>query len=148
MENQENKTIIQTRRTFGHTVDKVFEAFLDPAQVKVWFGPKEFSIGQVILAPEAGGNIEIEMITPKGDILWVKGTYVEIIPLKKIAYTFTYVPDGPNLGKSLVNFYFTGNGNETTVALVHEIYKTINPEGRAKGWEDGFDKLERLLLEN
>jgi uncharacterized protein YndB with AHSA1/START domain len=148
MENQENKTIIQYRRTFHHAIERVFEAFLDPAQVKVWFGPKEFSIGKVKLTPEPGGNIDIEMITPNGAVLWAKGIYREIIPLEKISYTFSYVPDGPGLGESLVSFYFTAKGNETEVALVHEIYKTINPEGRTKGWEDGFDKMDLLLQKN
>jgi uncharacterized protein YndB with AHSA1/START domain len=143
---EKDTTIIQCRRTFRHPVQKVFGYFLDPVMVKQWFGPKEFSIGQINLEPKAGGHLEIEMITPKNEVLWVKGTYTEIVANEKIAYTFMYEPDGPNLGQTLVTIHFRNmSDRETDVQLIHTIYKTINPEGRAKGWEAGFDKLETLL---
>lgn len=143
---EKNNTIIQCKRVFKHPVHRVFGAFLDPEKVKLWFGPKEFSIGKVNLNPEVNGALEIEMITPKNDVLWVKGVYTEIVPETRIAYTFIYEPDGPNLGKTLVTVHFKAVSDlETEVQLVHTIYKTINPEGRAKGWEAGFDKLEILL---
>jgi uncharacterized protein YndB with AHSA1/START domain len=145
---EQDNTVIQCKRTFRHPVKKVFEAFLDPQKVKQWFGPKEFSIGSVNLTPVVNGILEIEMITPKNDVLWVKGNYTEIIPETRIAYTFIYEPDAPGLGKTLVTIHFTSKGAETEVTLVHTIYKTINPEGRTKGWEAGFDKLEAILENN
>ena len=145
---EKSNTIIQCKRHFHHPVKKVFNAFLDPLSIKAWFGPKEFLIGNVTVAAEVNGRLEIEMITPKNDVLWVKGTYTEIIADRKIAYTFKYEPDGPNLGVTLVTIYFKGNNIGTEVTLIQTIYKTINPEGRAKGWEAGFDKLETLLETN
>lgn len=144
---EQDTTIIQCKRAFRQPVQKVFSYFLDPAMVKQWFGPKEFSIGRVNLEPKVGGHLEIEMITPKKDVLWVKGSYTEILANKKIAYTFIYEPDGPNLGETLVTIHFKViKSDETEVQLIHTIYKTINPEGRAKGWEAGFDKMEVLLV--
>jgi uncharacterized protein YndB with AHSA1/START domain len=146
---EHDTTIIQCKRAFRHPRQRVFGYFLDPTMVRQWFGPKEFSIGQVILEPKVGGTLEIEMITPKKDVLWVKGSYTEIVANEKIAYTFVYEPDGPNLGKTLVTINFRAvNDSETEVQLIHTIYKTINPEGRAKGWEAGFDKMEILMQNN
>ena len=51
----------------------------------------------------------------------------------------------PNLGETLVTFHFRAVETGTEVSLVHTIYKEINPAGRAKGWEDGFDKMEQIL---
>lgn len=143
---KKDKTIITTKRVFNYSVEKVFEAFLNPLHIKEWFGPKEFTNGRVMLTPEAGGNIDIEMITPKGTI-WMKGVFTEIILYKKIEYRFRYVPDTPDVGESLVCFYFSSNGNETEVELVQTIFKFIGTEGRTKGWEAGFDKIE-ILLQN
>lgn len=140
-----DKTIITCKRNFRHPVAKVFSAFLDAGKVKQWFGPKEFSIGEVHLQPEVNGQLEIEMITPRGDKLWVKGTYTAIVPNEKIEYTFVYVPDMPNLGETLVTIHFSDIGSGTEATLIHTIYKPINPDGRTKGWEDGFDKMEKLL---
>lgn len=141
---QTDKTIIHCKRLFKHPVEKVFEAFLSPLHVKEWFGPKEITIGQVMLTPVVGGNLDIEMISSTG-ILWVRGIFREIILHKKISYAYHYVPDAPGLGESLVNFYFSGNENETEIELVQEIYKSINAEGRTRGWEGGFDKMEIFL---
>ena len=143
---EENKTIITCKRAFPHNREKVFAAFLDAGKVKQWFGPKEFSIGEVILQPIAGGRLDIEMITPKGDRLWVRGKYTTIEPEETIAYTFMYEPDMPGLGETLVTFHFASTEAGTEVSLVHTIHKPINPAGRTKGWEDGFDKMEHILL--
>lgn len=141
----ENKTIISCKRVFAQPVAKVFGVFLDAAKVKQWFGPKEFSIGEVFIEPVVSGRIEIEMITPKGDILRVRGIYTTIETDATIAYTFRYEPDMPGLGETLVTFHFGRVEAGTEVSLVHTIYKPINPAGRTKGWEDGFDKMEKLL---
>ena len=141
---QTDKTIIHCKRVFKHPVEKVFDAFLNPLHVKEWFGPKEITIGQVMLSPVVGGNLDIEMITSTG-VLWVKGIFREIVLHKKISYAYHYVPDASGLGESLVSFYFSSNENETEIELVQEIYKSINAEGRTKGWEGGFDKMEIFL---
>ena len=141
---QKDKTIIHCKRVFKHPVEKVFDAFLNPLHVKEWFGPKEITIGQVMLSPVVGGNLDIEMITPTG-VLWVKGIFREIVLHKKISYAYHYVPDASGLGESLVSFYFSSNENETEIELVQEIYKSVNAEGRTRGWEGGFDKMEIFL---
>jgi uncharacterized protein YndB with AHSA1/START domain len=138
------KTIIHCKRVFKHPVKKVFEAFLNPLHLKEWFGPKEIIVGQVILSPVVGGNLDIEMISPTG-IFWVRGIFREIILHKKISYDYHYAPDVSGFGESLVNFYFSGNENETEIELVQEIYKSIDADGRTKGWEGGFDKLKIFL---
>jgi uncharacterized protein YndB with AHSA1/START domain len=141
---QRDKTIIRCKRTFRHPVEKVFDAFLHPEHLKEWFGPKEVTIGQVMLLPVIGGKLDIEMITPTG-VLWVKGIFREIDLYKKISYSYHYVPDASGLGESLVNFYFSGYENQTEIELVQEIYKPVKAEGRTKGWEGGFDKMELFL---
>ena len=55
---QKDKTIIHCKRFLKHPVEKVFDAFLNPLHVKEWFGPKEITIGQVMLSPVVGGNLE------------------------------------------------------------------------------------------
>ncbi|MES2701834.1 MAG: SRPBCC domain-containing protein [Bacteroidota bacterium] len=140
----QDKTIIRCSRTFGHPVSKVYEAFVNPALVQQWYGPKEFTIGTVNIVPEVNGSLEIELVTPKGT-LWVKGIFTEMIPGVRLAYTFVYEPDMPNLGRTLVTIHFKEQGTATEVELIHTIYKTINPGGRTKGWETGFDKMEQIL---
>ena len=139
-----DKTVISVKRVFKFPVGRVFEAFLNPFHIKEWFGPKESANGQVLLTPEVGEQIAIEMITPKGTI-WMKGIFTDIILHKKIEYRFNYVPDAPDIGESTVCFYFSNNGNETEVELVQTIFKFVNMEGRTKGWQEGFDKMEKLF---
>ena len=66
LSSQTGKTIIHCKRVFKHPVEKVFDAFLNSNHVKEWFGPKEITIGQVMLSPVVGGNLDIEMITSTG----------------------------------------------------------------------------------
>ena len=141
---QKDKTIIHCKRVFKHPVEKVFDAFLNPLHIKEWFGPKEITIGQVMLSPVVGGNLDIEMITSTG-ILWVKGIFREIILYKKISYAYHYIPDASGMGESLVSFYFSSSENKTEIELVQVIYKSVNAEGRTRGWEGGFDKMEIFL---
>lgn len=144
---EQNKTLISCRRFFPHPCGRVFDAFLSPDKIKQWFGPKEFSIGEVSLSPEAGGALAIEMITPRGDKLWVRGVYKRIVPNTEIIYTFSYEPDMPGLGETMVTITFSETDGGTEVSILHTIYKSIDAAGRTKGWEDGFDKMQTLLSE-
>lgn len=139
------KTILQCRRAFRYPVDKVFEAFIRPEYLKEWFGPKDFTVNEVQARPEIGGEYAVELLSPQGMVLNVKGMYKEIEPPKKLAFTFGYDPDKLGLGKSEVFINFNYRDGETEVELTQIVYRAINPEGRTQGWEQSFDKLEILL---
>ena len=146
-ENFKNKTIIKLKRTFPCTTGILFEAFLDPEVFRQWFSPHGFTAKKVEINPVIGGEYKCELERTDGMKLVIKGRYEEIIEYSKICFTFMYEPDVSSLGTSKVTVTFTETGNSTEIILFQEINKVISTEGRAKGCEHMFSKLEEIIID-
>lgn len=140
----ESKTIIQCSRVFPYPVQDIFAAFLDASILKQWFGPKDSVTGDIHIDARQDGDYAIELHVDTKS-LWIKGRYTAIVPNQQLDFTFYYDPDMPDIGKSDVRVVFNQQNDKTEVVLTQVIYKNINPEGRTKGWESSFDRLETLL---
>ncbi len=79
-------------------------------------------------------------------MLTIKGTYKEIEKYKKLVFTLEYDPDISEIGECRVTIVFNSKGTATTILLNQEIYKSIETEGRTKGWNFMFSQLEEKLI--
>ncbi len=117
---KENKTEIESHsviieRTLEAPVEVVWKALTDIEEIKRWyFGIAEFK-------PVAG--FSFQFTGGKDDRIFLHlCTITEVIPRKKLAYTWRY--DGYE-GTSLVTFELFPEGNTTRVRLTHEGVETF-----------------------
>lgn len=118
-------------QTYAAPVNKVWEALTVNEKMKEWyFQLEEFK-------PEVGFTFRFSG-TDKGVTFWHECIITEVIPLKKLSYSWRYV-EFP--GDSLVTIELFEEGEQTRLKLTHtglETFPAGNPsfarESFAKGW--------------
>ena len=124
---------IVMERTFDAAVAKVWEALTDVDQMRQWyFDLKEFK-------PEIGFEFEF-VVEHEGNTYHHLCKVTEVIPQKKIAYTWRY-KDVP--GNSLVTFELLPEGNKTRLKLTHTGIDTFpkTPVYARKNFEAGWTAI-------
>jgi uncharacterized protein YndB with AHSA1/START domain len=84
------------------------------------------------------------MVGPDGTELWQHGVYREIVPKKRIVYTFIW-DQQPN-HEMLVTVEFSAKGNKTQISFQQTGFKSDGErEGHKAGWSESFDRLAEYL---
>src|SRR5213082_4029969 len=101
---------IEIERTFNAPVARVWQALTDIDQMRQWyFDLKEFR-------PEVGFEFDF-VVEHEGNSYHHLCKVTEVIPQKKIAYTWRYKGEP---GNSLVTLELFGGGEKTRLKLTHE----------------------------
>ncbi len=139
------------KRVFDAPRERVFRAWIDPDELKRWFGPEGVTTVNAEVDLRVGGEYKTVMQTPAGETVHHYGTYREINPPEKLVYT--WVLDGQGCGGSegeytetLVTIEFHELGTSTEVVLTHEFLPSEKSlEGHTFGWNSSLDCLAQLL---
>ena len=146
-------------RTFDAPREKVFDAWLDAAQIPKWMGPRGVTADADRLEPKVGGGYRIVMHTPDGTPT-VGGVYKEIARPEKLIFTWAWeqarniAPGGHHEKgvsapghETLVTVTFRDvGGGKTEMTLLHERFANAKArDSHSHGWTGSFDKLAELL---
>jgi len=108
-------------------------------------GPSDaFGPSDVTLDLRVGGRYRIVMHGPNGETHRVGGVYREIVPNRKLVYTWAW--ESTPERESLVTVEFRSAGQGTELVLTHERF--ADTEARDKhqqGWNGCLDRLGRYL---
>jgi uncharacterized protein YndB with AHSA1/START domain len=141
----EDKTSLQIRRIYQAPVAIVYAAWTDPEQMKHWMGPSDaFGDAEVTMDVRVGGRYRIVMHSPDGETHRVGGVYREVVPNKKLVYTWTW--ESTPERESLVTIEFKPSGDGTELVLAHQRF--ADSEARDKhqaGWNGCLERLGRYL---
>ncbi len=124
---------IVMERTLDAPVARVWQALTDVDQMRQWyFDLKEFK-------PRTGFGFEF-VIEHEGNNYHHLCRVTEVIPQKKIAYTWRY-KDQP--GDSLVTFELSPDGEKTRLKLTHSGIETFpkTPAYARKNFETGWTAI-------
>ena len=147
---------LQIRRTFAAPRERVFAAWAQREQLDQWMC-KDASSSTVIHHQQdirTGGRYLIEYRDRgKGETYWGQGTYREVKPPEKIAFTWWWTkdaPDGsplhPDSSENLVTVEFFARGNSTEVVLTHAAFGTAKDrDDHNQGWNGCLDMLAKTL---
>lgn len=97
-------------------VEKVWKAITDKEQMKQWY----FDLAD--FKPELGFEFSFYGQGHKGEKYLHRCTITEVVPLRKLQYTWTY--EGYE-GSSLVSFELFEQGDATRLRLTHEGLETF-----------------------
>ncbi len=142
---------ITITRVFDAPRAVVFEAWIDPAQLKEWWGPKGFTNPVCEFDPRVGGAIRIHMRAPDGNVHPMKGEVREIVPPERLVFTNIAVDAAGNpIINGLTTVTFADEGGKTRLTLhtrgtVLVDYAAAYLQGMEMGWTMSIDKLETLL---
>lgn len=155
-----SKHMLKIERTFVAPVERVWEVWTKPELVKEWWGPKGFTAPMAEIDLKVGGEYFYCMRSPEGKDYYSKGTYREIVPLKRISALDSFADDKGNIvpatyyGMSedfpkamivTVAFEPTADG-QTKFTLWHQVVpnEEVMIDMRA-GWNESLDKLASVL---
>ena len=125
--------VVVIERTFNAAVTRVWEALTNVDQMRQWyFDLKDFM-------PEIGFEFEF-VVEHEGNTYHHLCKVTEVIPQKKIAYTWRYKGEP---GDSLVTFELFPEGNKTRLKLTHTGIETFpkTPAYARKNFEAGWTAI-------
>jgi uncharacterized protein YndB with AHSA1/START domain len=140
-----DKTSLQIRRIYPQPVAAVYAAFSNPEEMKHWMGPSDdFGEAEVTMDVRVGGCYRIIMRAPDGEVHRVGGVFREIVPNRKLVYSWAW--ESTPERESLVTLEFKPAGQGTELLLTHQRF--ADTEARDKhqyGWNGCLDRLGRYL---
>jgi uncharacterized protein YndB with AHSA1/START domain len=84
------KPSLNLQRHYPVAPEKVWRAWTDPQALKQWWGPGgPEAVSLVQLDVRVGGRFRILFGGPRGDDHEVQGTYREVVPNRRLAFTWT-----------------------------------------------------------
>lgn len=139
-------TSLTVRRTFQAPRDRVFRAWTNAQELARWFAPSaEYSTKVPELDLKVGGKYKVEMHHKSGNVHTVEGTYREIKPPEKIAFTWRW-ESGPAAQESLVTIEFLDLGSSTEILLTHaQLPSAEEREKHTHGWNGCLEQLARFV---
>lgn len=139
----DKNSTLTVKRVIKADPETLWEALTDQQIMQKWFFAEEGMSATVENNPEAGGRFKVDMHGPKDNYLH-EGTYKEMVPHKKIIFTWNsrFVSD------TLVTITLNEVKGGTEVKLVHEFMPNEEmKQSHTQGWTQILENLENLMAE-
>jgi len=138
---------IALKRVFKAPRPLVYKAFSNPEILRMWFGPRGWSLVTCEMDARVGGGFRFVLRSPEGRELGIRGVYRELSPPERSVHSETF-DDFP--GESLVTAAFTERDVETTLLATiryqsKEVRDAVIQSGMEHGAAESYDKLAELL---
>jgi uncharacterized protein YndB with AHSA1/START domain len=139
--------VLVVRRTIKAPVERVFDAWTRPEQLRQWWGPRPVTCSEAEVDLRVGGAYRIGNLLPDGSTLWILGAFEVVEPPRRIVYTWRVEGKAPAASeRSRVTVHFEPHDGGTEVIVVHERIDTeATRADHEKGWNGCLENLEGLL---
>ncbi len=135
-------------RSYPVAPEKVWRAWTDPQALKRWWGPGgPQGVALAQLDVRVGGRFRIVFGGPAGRDHEVQGAYREVVPNRKLVFTWTW-PNSTPERESLVTIAFRALDGGTQLDFLHEqLFDETVRDNHRRGWTESFAKLEQYLAQ-
>jgi uncharacterized protein YndB with AHSA1/START domain len=142
-----DKLSLEVKRLIKAPRDRVYAAWIDPAQLKQWFGPEGVRTYDLVADVRVGGKYRWDLTNAEGEKMTVRGEYRELQPGRKIVFTWQWDDDDVWKDRtSIVTVEFDDAEGGTEVRLTHVKLPSEQSRNRhTEGWESVLDRLEKLF---
>ena len=121
----------------------VFRAWTDPEHMGRWFSPEGVECRSFTAETRVGGAYRLHMVSPNGDHI-AAGTYKEILPNRRLQFTWERAAEGVPL--TLVTVDFEDLGKTTRLTVTHEGFPDQeDAKDHNGGWTSLLEKFGRLM---
>jgi uncharacterized protein YndB with AHSA1/START domain len=137
---------LELRRTFAAPRERVFRAWTDARELALWFHPTTDHTTVITrLDLKVGGNYSVEMHHKSGTVRKLSGSYQQIKPPEKLAFTWRWSTDPPGQ-ETLVCLEFVEHGEGTEVILSHGQFPDADTRDlHNRGWNGCLEQLQAYL---
>jgi uncharacterized protein YndB with AHSA1/START domain len=132
------------RKAIRASAERLFTAWTDPAQLKIWWGPRGVQCTDAEVDLRIGGRYRIANRFPDGKILWITGEFEKIEPPRKLVYTWGLEAQGDSSER--VTVQFEPHGDVPEVIVTHELIPDEPLRDRhQQGWVGCLEGLAEYL---
>lgn len=133
-------------RSFKASLERVYGAFAESAQLARWFGPQGCTIEDCDWTPVAGRPWRVVIVHADGDANPVGGVFREVVPGERLVLTWAWENTQYAGLETLVTLEFKALGDMTELTLTHEwLADDLARERHSKGWSSSLECLAELL---
>lgn len=140
---------LKLERVIDAPIARVFEAWAKPEQVAQWFAPQPLTLEVKKMDLRPGGAFEMAMVWPdKKQRHDFGGTYLEVVPQKRIVWTGEFPGDPKDNIRTEVDFTDLGGKTMINVRQVFFVLTDINrgpTQGANQGWNMTLDQLTAFV---
>lgn len=140
---------LKLERIVDAPIARVFEAWSKPEQVARWFAPRPLTLEVKTMDLRSGGSFEMAMVWPdKKQRHDFGGTYVEVVPQRRIVWTGEFPGDPKDNIRTEVDFTDLGGKTKLDVRQVFFVLTEINrgpTQGASQGWNMTLDQLGEFI---
>jgi len=135
------------KHTFKATPEELFEAFTDPEILKNWYAPEGMSVPEILADAKVGGKHRVVMQAPDGRKHIANGVYKEVVPGKKLVYTWQWETGGDVQSvECLITVEFNPRGDQTEVIMTHSgLPNQKEVDMHTHGWSSCLARLEKVI---
>jgi uncharacterized protein YndB with AHSA1/START domain len=147
METQGTK--VGAEKEFSVPVEKLYQAWITPEDLKQWWKPSENQLTEVELNNQEGGRIKYVFETKDGQpAITITGEYKEVKPNERLVYTWNWDLASENTKKSdhqlTIEFSSAGEGSKLSVTQENfQDGEAIEPH--EQGWQKALEDLSNYL---
>ena len=149
----DNAFVLRVSRRLKAPRALVYKMFTDAAHLTRWFGPIGHTCLESVVGPRVGGRFFAALKGPDSVIRRVAGTFTEVVPDRRLAFTWAWLdeagqPREPDLN-TVVTLTFEDRDGETELNLRHDGFPNAERAGmHDKGWVSSFECLAQYLAQN
>jgi glutathione S-transferase len=142
-----DKALLEVKRFIKAPRERVYQAWTDPAKLKEWWGPEGVRTRSLSVAPHVGCKYRWDLVNQKGEEMSVFGEYRELVPEKRIVFTWQWDDDEVWQNRtSIVTIELSDRDGGTEVRLRHEQLPSEESRDRHnQGWNSVLDRLEQFV---
>src|SRR4029077_16116581 len=117
----EDKVKLEIKRVIKAPRDRVYAAWTDPDQLKQWLDPENAHTRQLVADVRVGGKYRWDLTTPDGEDMTAFGEYRELVPDRKIVFTWKWDDDEAwENHDSIVTIELSDRDGGTELRFAHE----------------------------
>lgn len=146
-----NDRLLVLERVFDAPRELVFDAFSTAEHLKMWWGPKGWSLPVCNIDFRPGGEWHYCMLSPDGDMeSWGKAVYEEIVPPDRIVYVDYFSDADGNVNTEMpetrITMTFVDEAGKTRLISSAEYasedaIRTVLDMGMLQGVGETWDRL-------
>ncbi len=140
---------IRISRIFDAPPERVYRAHVDPKALAEWWGPQDYVNRIDTWEPRPGGAWRIVQTAPDGTEHAFRGVFQEVVPSRRLAWTFEYEPMPGHISTQSTAFEPERGGK--TKLTIRVIFSTqadrdgMLASGMEWGMRLGYERLDDIL---
>lgn len=144
MDTDQNANTIQISKEFAVDVNKLFQAWTEPDQLKQWWHPSGNSLKDVKNDLREGGEVTYEFQEAG---LIISGNYKQVSPNEKLVYSWNWnLTENNEEASYTLTISFEGKESGSILHILQEGFsgpEAIKPH--QEGWNNGLESLKQFL---